>query len=136
LEEYAQLGVVKVIIEQPLINSNNVYTVATLMKYNTLISKAVYDVFGVVPQYISTYDSRKYAFPELVQPNDKGQRVLFGAYDKSCDKKQLVWELVAQREPQVQWFYTKNGTLKKESYDCSDAYTVGLAWYNRNQLEK
>jgi hypothetical protein len=131
LEEYVGVGVVKVIIEEPLLNSNNAYTIGTLLRYNTLVSKEVYDVLGIVPEYVSTYNSRKDAFPELVQKNQKGKFVLFGGYPKDCDKKQIVWELVAKREPQIQWLYTKNNTLKKENFDMSDAYTVVLSYINQ-----
>jgi len=130
LEEYRGLGIVKCIIEEPLLNSNNAYTIGTLLRYNTLISKEVYDVLGIVPEYVSTYESRKRAFPELVQKNEKGKFVLFGGYPKDCDKKQIVWELVAKREPQIQWMYTKNNTLKKENFDMTDAYTVVLSYIN------
>jgi len=95
-----------------------------------LISKEVYDVLGIVPEYVSTYESRKRAFPELVQKNEKGKFVLFGGYPKDCDKKQIVWELVAKREPQIQWLYTRNNTLKKENFDMSDSYTVVLSYLN------
>lgn len=130
LEEYKGLGIVKCIIEEPLLNSNNAYTIGTLLRYNTLISKEVYDVLGIVPEYVSTYESRKRAFPELVQKNEKGKYVLFGGYPKDCDKKQIVWELVAKREPQIQWMYTRNNTLKKENFDMSDSYTVVLSYLN------
>jgi hypothetical protein len=130
LEEYKGVGVIRVVIEEPLLNSNNVYTIATLLRYNTLISKEVYDVLGVVPEYISTYNSRKDAWPELVQKNEKGKFVLFGGFPKDCDKKQIIWELVAKREPQIQWLYTKNNTLKKENFDMTDAYTVVLSYLN------
>jgi hypothetical protein len=130
LEEYKGLGIIKCIIEEPLLNSNNAYTIGTLLRYNTLISKEVYDVLGIVPEYVSTYESRKRAFPELVQKNEKGKYVLFGGYPKDCDKKQIVWELVAKREPQIQWLYTRNNTLKKENFDMSDSYTVVLSYLN------
>lgn len=130
LEEYKGVGVIRVVIEEPLLNSNNVYTIATLLRYNTLISKEVYDVLGVVPEYISTYNSRKIAFPELVQKNEKGKYVLFGNYPKDCDKKMIIWELVSKREPQIQWLYTRNNTLKKENFDMTDAYTVVLSYLN------
>ena len=130
LEEYKGVGVIRVVIEEPLLNSNNVYTIATLLRYNTLISKEVYDVLGVVPEYISTYNSRKIAFPELVQKNEKGKHVLFGGYPKDCDKKMIIWELVSKREPQIQWLYTRNNTLKKENFDMTDAYTVVLSYLN------
>lgn len=131
LIKYQEMGIVKVVIEEPLMNSNNVYTVATLLKFNAMVSKCIWEVFGIVPAYISTYDSRKYAFPHLVQPNDKGKKVLFGGYPKGIDKKQIVWECVAQREPQVQWLYTKNTTLKKENFDMADAVCCVYGWSNK-----
>ena len=134
LEEYVNVGVVRVVIEEPLLNSNNAYTIGTLLRYNTLISKEVYDVLGIVPEYISTYNSRKLAFPELVQKNEKGKFVLFGGYPKDCDKKQIIWDLVAKREPQIQWQYTKNNTLKKENFDQSDAYCCVLGYMKQEKI--
>jgi hypothetical protein len=128
LEEYVGIGVTHVVIEEPLLNSNNVYTVGTLMRFNTLVCKDVYDILGVVPEFISTYNSRKFAFPQLVQQNDKGKFVLFGGLNKDTDKKVVIWELVAKREPQIVWGYTKNNTLKKENYDMTDAYTCALGY--------
>jgi hypothetical protein len=130
LDQYKNLGIVKVVIEEPLLNSNNVYTIGTLLRYNTLITKEVYDVLGIVPEFISTYNSRKNAFPELVKENNKGKFVLFGGYPKDIDKKQVIWELVAKREPQITWQYTRNNTLKKENFDMTDAYTVVLSYFN------
>lgn len=125
---YKGLGIQYVVIEEPLLNSNNVYTVGTLMRFNTLICKEVYDVLGIVPEFISTYNSRKFAFPHLVQENDKKKFVLFGGLPKDVDKKQVIWELVAKREPQITWNHTKNNTLKKENFDMTDAYTCALGF--------
>ena len=134
LLSYKELGIQYVVIEEPLLNSNNVYTVSTLMRFNTLICKEVYDVLGVVPEFISTYNSRKFAFPHLVQPNDKGKYVLFGGFEKDADKKVIIWELVAKREPQVTWQYTKNNTLKKENYDMTDAYACALGYMKFKEI--
>ena len=134
LMEYKDLGITKVVIEEPLLNSNNVYTISTLMRYNTLITKEIYDVLGIVPDFISTYNSRKFAYPELVVKNDKNKFVLFGGYPKDCDKKHIIWELVAQREPQIQWLYTKNNTLKKENFDQTDAYTCVLGYMKQESI--
>ena len=128
LEDYKKLGIVSVIIEEPLLNSNNVYTIQTLLRFNTLICKTIYDIIGIVPEFISTYNSRKFAFPELVKENDKKKHVLFGGLPKDVDKKMVIWELVAKREPQIQWQYTKNQTLKKENFDQTDAYTCVLGY--------
>ena len=91
LQEYVDMGITHVVIEEPLLNSNNVYTVGTLIRFNTLICKEIYDVLGIVPEFISTYNSRKFAFPHLVQKNDKGKHVLFGGLPKDIDKKVVIW---------------------------------------------
>lgn len=136
LEQYKNLGIVNVIIEEPLLNSNNVYTIQTLLRFNTLICKEIYDVLGIVPEFISTYNSRKFGFPELVKENDKGKYVLFGGLPKDIDKKMIIWELVAKREPQIQWLYTKNNTLKKENFDQTDAYTCVLGYMKSKEIWK
>jgi hypothetical protein len=128
LEEYKNLGITKVIIEEPLLNSNNIYTVQTLLRYNSFVTKNIYDVLGLVPEFISTYNSRKFAFPQLLQLNDKGKMVLFGGLPKDIDKKQIIWDLVAKREPQITWQYTRNNTLKKENFDQTDAYCAVLGF--------
>lgn len=134
LEAYVGLGIQTVVIEEPLLNSNNVYTVGTLMRYNTLICKEVYEVLGVIPEFISTYNSRKFAFPHLVQKNDSNKFVLFGGFPKDIDKKVVIWELVAKREPQITWQYTKNNTLKKENYDQTDAYCAALGYMKSKEI--
>jgi RNase H-fold protein (predicted Holliday junction resolvase) len=134
LQAYVGLGIQYVVIEEPLLNSNNVHTVGTLMRFNTLICKEVYDVLGVVPEFISTYNSRKFAFPNLVQPNDKDKYVLFGGMPKDIDKKVVIWESVAKKEPQINWLYTKNNTLKKENFDMTDAYTCALGFMKFKQI--
>jgi len=136
LKQYVNLGIVKVIIEEPLLNSNNIYTIQTLLRFNSFICKEVYDILGIVPEFISTYNARKYAWPELVKENDKGKYVLFGGLPKDIDKKMLIWEKVAKREPQITWGYTKNNTLKKENFDQTDAYTCVLGYMNSKEIWK
>jgi hypothetical protein len=134
LLEYKNLGIVRVIIEEPLLNSNNINTVQTLMRFNSFICKEIYDILGIVPEFISTYNSRKFAFPELVQQNDKGKFVLFGGLPKDIDKKMIIWEKVDKLEPQIQWLYTKNNTLKKENFDQTDAYCCVLGFMNQIEV--
>jgi hypothetical protein len=134
LNEYKNLGITKIIIEEPLLNSNNIYTVGTLLRFNSFITKLIYDTLGIVPDYITTYNSRKTAFPELVKENDKKKFVLFGGLPKDIDKKHIIWELVAKREPQITWQYTKNNTLKKEVYDMSDAYCCVLGYMKQEGI--
>jgi RNase H-fold protein (predicted Holliday junction resolvase) len=148
LTRYIELDIDRVVIEEPLLNSNNVYTVATLLRFNGMISKVVEEVLNVTPEFISSNDARRYAFPELVQVrthNKKGEPypektlknkkpVLFGAYDSKVDKKVVIWEKVASLEPSIVWDYTRNSTLKKENFDMTDAYTCVLAVLNRDKI--
>jgi len=146
LTRYMELEIEKVVIEEPLLNSNNVNTVGSLLRFNGMISKVVDDVLGIIPEFISSYDSRANAFPELmaIRTHDKtGQPykekdlkskkpVLFGAYPWDIDKKQIIWDKVADREPHIVWEYDKNMKLKKENFDMTDAYACGLAWLKIN----
>ena len=146
LTRYMDLDIEKVVIEEPILNSNNVNTVGTLLRFNGMISKVVDDVLGIIPEFISSYDSRANAFPELmsVRTHDKtGQPykekdlkskkpVLFGSYPWDIDKKQIIWDKVADREPHIVWEYDKNMKLKKENFDMTDAYACGLAWLKIN----
>jgi hypothetical protein len=134
LENYKNLGITKVVIEEPLLNSNNIWTVGTLLRYNSMITKSIYDILGIVPSYISTYNSRKYAWPDLVQQNDKGKHVLFGGLPKDIDKKEIIWKKVSDKEPQITWLYTKNNTLKKECFDMSDAYTCVMGYMKQESI--
>jgi len=101
LKEYKDFGIVRVVIEEPLLNSNNVYTIQTLLRFNSFVFKEIYNILGIVPEFISTYNSRKFAFPELVKENDKKKFVLFGGLPKDADKKMIIWDLVAKKEPQI-----------------------------------
>lgn len=149
LLNYKDFGITKVIIEEPLLQSNNIYTVATLLKFNGIISKSIYDVLGIVPDFISSYDARKYAFPELmgvrIAKKDgtpltekqiaKNTPVLFGGYPFNVDKKYVIFEKVCDLEPQIMWFYDKYNKLKKENFDMTDSYAVGLAFFNMRNLK-
>lgn len=140
LEKYSDIDITRVIIEEPLVRSNNVNTVATLLRFNGMICRSVYEVLNIVPEFISSYDARKFAFPELMEirkTNKKGenysekeisgkQPVLFGGYDWEIDKKVVIWEKVNEREPQIVWMYDKHQKLAKENYDMTDAYTCVL----------
>ena len=146
LNKYSDIGITRVIIEEPLLRSNNVNTIATLLRFNGMISRSVYDTLGVVPDYISSYDARKYAFPELmaIRTHDKkgepytekqiakNKPVLFGAHPWDIDKKVVIWNLVSDLEPQINWLYCKNKILKKENYDRSDSFAAVVGFQRKH----
>jgi RNase H-fold protein (predicted Holliday junction resolvase) len=128
VSKYSKMNIKHVLIEEPLLRSNNVNTVGTLLRFNGMVTKICYDVLDVTPEYISTYEARKNAFPELMQPGASSKIVLFGAYPKDIDKKRVIWDLVSKREPKINWLLDKKGELKKENFDMSDSYVVALAF--------
>ena len=43
-------------------------------------------------------------------------------------KKLYIWEKVCKLEPEIEWFYKKNGNEPKDiCFDMSDSYAVGFA---------
>ena len=150
LNEYADMGIHTVVIEEPLLQSNNVYTIATLLRFNGMVARSVYETLNVIPEFISSYDARKYAFPQLMgvrttkkdgtplneKEMKKKEPVLFGAYDFDVDKKMIIWELVSDIEPQINWFFDKKNKLKKENFDMTDAYAAVLGYMRKEGLWK
>lgn len=140
-----------VVIEEPLLSSNNVNTVATLLRFNGMISDSIYRLIGVVPNFISSYDARTYSFPELVsirKYNKKGEEystkhiekaikdnniVLFGSYPFDIDKKQVMMNMVNELYNDIEWIQNKKGELAKENYDACDALICTLAYININR---
>ena len=151
LTKYKNYGITKCVIEAPLLGSNNTNTVSTLLQFNGMISLSVFKILGIVPNYISSYEARKYAFPDLMavrkfgkeeQPYNadkirtnikKSKLVLFGSYPWSIDKKSVLQEKVADIFPQIQWLYDKKGELRQENYDSTDAFVALLGQMNKER---
>lgn len=151
LLKYKDFGIDYVVIEEPLLRSNNVLTVSTLLRFNGMISDCVYNVLGVVPNYISSYEAREYSFPELMAIRKYGKDekqyefskiykeikdcklVLFGSYPWTIDKKTVLQEKVAEIFPDIEWLYNKKGELKKENFDASDSYIAFLGFLNKKR---
>ena len=149
--KFKDFGIDEVVIEEPLLRSNNVNTVGTLLRFNGMISDCVYNILGIVPHYISSYDARKYSFPTLMSIRKYGKdekqydykkikkeiqqckMVLFGDYPWTIDKKTVIQGNVSELFPDVPWIYNKKGELKKENFDASDAYVACLGYLNKEK---
>lgn len=153
LQKYAKYNITDVIIEEPLIGSNNAETVAVLLRYNGMISQSVYNILGVVPEFISSYEARKYAFPQLMSVRkfkksgetrtikettkslEKNELVLFGDYSFDCAKKLILWNLVSELYPQIEWQYDDKGELKDENFDASDSLVCVLGYLSKMKYQ-
>lgn len=149
-----KLKINHVIIEEPLIGSNNAFTASTLLRFNGMISQSVFNILNVIPEFISSFDARKYSFPELlavrkynksgkVYPVGRirkslknGELVLFGEYPWDCDKKLILQNKISDMFPDINWQYDKNGELKKENFDASDSLVCVLGYVHKNNMEK
>jgi hypothetical protein len=151
LSQYSNFGITDVVIEEPLISSNNSFTVSTLLRFNGMISDGIYNKLNIVPSYISSYDARKYAFPELMgirKYNKKGEiydkktiisnlknnnLTLFSDFQWDIDKKYILWNKVCEQYPNIEWIYNKKDELIKENFDMSDSVVCGLAYINKEK---
>ena len=149
--KYKDFGIDEVVIEEPLLRSNNVNTVSTLLRFNGMVSDCVYNILGIVPEYISSYNAREYAFPQLMSIRKYGKDekqypynkimkeirdcklVLFGGYPWTVDKKEVIQGKVSEIFPDIEWLYDKKGELKKENFDACDAYVAVLGSLNQKR---
>lgn len=149
--EYKKYGITDVVIEEPLLGSNNINSVAILLRFNGMISESVYRTLGIVPEYISSYDARKYSTPKLLAirkfdkkgnsyPTKKIKKaikdndlVLFGNYHFDISKKDVMLNIINETYTDIQWIYDSKGELKKENFDATDALVCGLGFLNRKK---
>lgn len=149
IDKYGKLNIDEIIIEEPLISSNNAFSCHQLTKFNGMISQLMYNTFKIVPKYISSYDARKYAFPELiavrkydkegnVRPFDKikndivkNRTSLFGDFPLDCAKKEILLKLVSNSFKDIKWIYNSKNELKIENYDACDSLVCVLGYVNQ-----
>ena len=91
-------------------------TLATLTKFNGIVSYITWDKFGIQPQYIAAVSARK----QIGLTVTKGKR-----------GKDVVMEYMLDKES---WFvvdYGRTGKIKPHFYDMADSFVVAKAGYIR-----
>lgn len=122
-----------VFVEAPLSNTpKNINTTAMLLGFNGIACYKLYEILDIVPKKITVHESRKIFCPEFIKTRKKRdgeivQTLSFPKGWKNKEKKEYIRQKVAELEPQIKWFYTRNDTIRDSSYDMSDAYAVGFA---------
>ncbi len=122
--------IVHIVVEEPLGGSNNANTVSLLYGFNGICRYILFRIFNIYPKKISVYDSRKLFLINLVHlEKKKGKMVEVLSFPPEYikEKKLYIWEKVRKLEPQIEWFYKKDGTPKDMNYDMSDSFVVGIA---------
>lgn len=92
-------------------------TLATLTKFNGIISWIVFDKFSIIPQYIPAVSARKLCGVKL----EKGKK-----------GKQCVIEHMDANEKWFQIDHTKTGNIKPYIYDRADSFIIARAGYLKN----
>jgi Holliday junction resolvasome RuvABC endonuclease subunit len=96
-------------------------TLATLTKFNGIISWIVWDKFGITPEYVGASSARK----EIGLTVQKGKR-----------GKDVVMEYMLDKE---NWFvveYGRTGKIKPHFYDMADSFVVAKAGFLRCTKQK
>lgn len=119
-------------IEAPLQNTpKNINTTALLLGFNGMIRFVLFEVLGLIPVKLTVYEIRSIFCSEfLVKKYRKGEHINVLSFPKGWkndDKKEYIRKKVENLEPEIEWFYTRNNTIKSSSYDMSDAYACGYA---------
>ncbi len=129
--------IIHIIVEEPLGGSNNPTTNSLLYGFNGICRYILHTIFEVYPIKISVYESRKLFCSELVSVTMKKNRKT-GQLERNetlsfppeyiKEKKLYIWKKVCKLEPQIEWFYKKDGKEPKDMcFDMSDSYAVGYA---------
>jgi hypothetical protein len=122
-----------VFIEAPLSNTpKNINTTAMLLGFNGIACYKIYEIFDIIPKKITVHQSRSIFCPEFIKTTKKRNGEIKNTLSfpkgwKNKEKKEYIRQKVEKLEPQINWFYTRNNTIKDTSYDMSDAYAVGYA---------
>ena len=103
-------------VEQPFTFFNSggssAKTMATLQKFNGIVSWMLYELFEIRPEYVGATAARKHAGIKV----PRGQKA-----------KQVVLQHLLETEPAFNIEYTRYGNPKPESYDRADAIVVAKA---------
>ena len=103
-------------IEQPFTFFNSggssAKTMATLQKFNGIVSWLLYELFEIQPEYVLAQTARKKVGIKV----PRGQKA-----------KQVVLQFLLDSEHAFHVEYTNKGNPKPESYDRADAIIVAMA---------
>ena len=112
----AEFPIEHIYIEQPFTFFNSggssAKTMATLQKFNGIVSWFIYEMFEIQPKYVLAQSARKTVGIKV----PRGQKA-----------KQVVLKFLLDTEPAFHIEYTNKGNPKPESYDRADAIIVAMA---------
>lgn len=138
VENYPPENIVEIILETPLISSQQTDTAAMLNYFGGIVYATLRQFYKEKITYITVDEARRFGLPELVGGKSKS---LFGVFNGRLErktisdyKKMIVLSLVAQRYPAIVWLLNNNMAVDKKNFDRADSIVVVLGEKQRNSL--
>lgn len=129
-----QYSVEKIVVEEPLLNSNNQKTAKILELFNEYLTHSLKVKYNLPIEFITVNNARKQAFPNILC-DVKGK--LFGGFPKEIHgvafkdlRKASILFCVSKHTPTVSWHLNRNYAIAATNFDIADAATVAIAYDN------
>jgi RNase H-fold protein (predicted Holliday junction resolvase) len=131
VEDFSKYNIERIVVEKPLLNSNNQKTAQILAMFNEYLTTKISEAFDVPIDFITVHDARKYALPELLGENGKMMSDFpktVAGLKKNNWSKFLIMYLISQRYPNIQWLLNNNLKINKKNFDRADSIVAILGF--------
>jgi hypothetical protein len=131
VEELKIYEIIDIFVEEPLVKSNNVYTVNKLLKFNGICSYILRDVLGIIPKFMSVDEVRRIFCPEMTEYDAKKNKFILKFKSRKIDPKTYIFEKIAKDYENISWLFNKNGKLKTENFDITDSIALAKSSFKK-----
>jgi hypothetical protein len=131
VEELKIYEIIDIFVEEPLVKSNNVYTVNKLLKFNGICSYILRDVLGIIPKFMSVDEVRRIFCPEMTEYDAKKNKFTLKFKSRKVDPKTYIFEKIAKDYENISWLFNKNGKLKTENFDITDSIALAKSSFKK-----
>jgi hypothetical protein len=132
VEELKIYEIIDIFVEEPLVKSNNVYTVNKLLKFNGICSYILRDVLGLIPKFMSVDEVRRIFCPEMTEYDAKKNKFTLKFKSRKIDPKTYIFEKISKEYDNISWIYNKNNKLKTENFDITDSIALAKASFKKH----
>jgi hypothetical protein len=131
VEDLKIYDIIDIFVEEPLVKSNNVYTVNKLLKFNGICSYILRDVLGIIPKFMSVDEVRRLFCPEMTEYDMKKDKTILKFKSRKIDPKSYIFEKISKEYENISWILDKKGKLKTENYDITDSIALAKASFKK-----
>jgi len=128
--------IVNVFIEEPLLSSNNVFTVNKLLRFNGICSWILKEKYNLYPILMSVHDVRVILNPEMCTFNSKKNEYTLNFRKRGVDPKEYIFNKIHKHYgDKLIVTRNRNNKINTENYDITDsialAYSCFKKYYNK-----